>query len=132
MLRNFRLRSAINRGDLEALESALRAGADPESRNPQGLSALMMAASRGHVELVHALVTAGADPNRAVRVSHPLTSGVTALMAACTDSSGAVEPVLALLELGADPALADSEGRTALDYASISGYSEIVSCLESL
>ncbi|MCP4546669.1 MAG: ankyrin repeat domain-containing protein, partial [bacterium] len=108
-----------------------RAGADPECRNPQGLTALMLAASQGSEAVIRALVGAGADVNRAVRVSHPTTLGVTALMAACWDSSGSVGVVETLLELGAHADARDSMGRTASDYARIAEYSEIVRFLTS-
>lgn len=125
MLYRVSLWRAIARGDAEAVRRAVAEGASPESRNPQGLTPLMMAANLGFPEVIRALADAGADLDRSVTVSHPVTSGVTALMAACTDSRGAPEPVAVLLELGADPSLRDSAGRTALDYARLSGYDDI-------
>ena len=86
----------------------------------------MLAAEEGTESVIRTLVQAGADVNRAVTVSNPVISGVTPLMAACCDSSGSVVPVRTLLELGADSNASDSLGRTACDYAAISGHSEIV------
>jgi ankyrin repeat protein len=132
LIRNLRLRGAIYRGDINAVERLLQAGADPECKNPQGLTALMLAAGQGTEPVIRALVKAGADVNRAETVSNPVTSGVTSLMAACSDSSGSVVAVQTLLELGADPDARDSIGRTAYDYAAISGYSDIVAHFEAI
>ena len=126
LIRNVRLRGAIYRGDAVAVERLLRAGANPECKNPQGLTALMLAAAEGTESVIRTLVIAGADVNRVVTVSYPATSGATTLMAACNESSGSVAAVQTLLELGADPNATDSLGRTAHDYAEISGYSDIV------
>ncbi len=125
-IRNLRLRGAINRRDVDAVERLLRAGANPECRYPDGPTALIHAAAIGTEPVIRALVEAGADVNRAVTVSNPVYSGMTPLMAACGDSSGSVAAVQALLEIGADLNARDSLGRTAHDCAAICGHTDIV------
>ena len=53
-------------------------------------------------------------------------------MAACCDSTGAVEPVRLLVESGAAVEAMDDRGRTALDIARLSDYNEISLYLESM
>ena len=131
LVRNLRLRSAISSGNDVAVSRLLQAGANPECRSTQGFTALMLAASQGSETIIRALVGAGASVNRTVELGHPPVSGCTALMAACSDSSGTARPVEVLLELGADPGLRDSLGNTALDWAKESEYDEIVQTLGS-
>lgn len=75
----------------------------------------------------------GADVNRSSTVHYPgRWTGFTALMAAACDSTGRLGPVETLVELGAHPGAEDDEGRTAVDYARISGYTEIAAYLATL
>ncbi len=53
---------AVLDGDLTAAEEALRAGADPNAKDPLGYPPLSLAAGRGQVQMVELLLTAGADP----------------------------------------------------------------------
>ena len=113
---------AARRGDLEAVEALLRAGADPDSRetNPS-LRPLLVAVAMGEREIVGRLLRAGADPNGRAG------GGVTALMAATAE--GDLAMVEALLAAGADPALFDLDRRTALDIATEEGLTEIADLL---
>jgi ankyrin repeat protein len=96
---------AARAGDQESVRSLLSSGADVDSRDREGSTALMFAALRGDEKMVEALLAAGADPN--LRDAN----GETALLLGAGRS---VEIVRALLAAGADPDLADGEGQTAL------------------
>jgi carboxyl-terminal processing protease len=50
-------------GDTETVEELLAKGADVNSKNTQGKTALMIAAEKGHIEIVQVLLSAGADVN---------------------------------------------------------------------
>lgn len=123
-----RLLRAARRGDLSAIRRRVAEGASLTATSSQGPTPLMLAATYGRTEALTALVELGADVNRISTVTYPgRWSGFTALMAASCDSTGRVEPVKRLLDLGADPE--DDLGRTAVDYAELSGYDEIVDLL---
>jgi ankyrin repeat protein len=68
-----------------------------------------MAAWKGHTTVVQKLLAAGAAINTAE------VSGMTPLMLAVTGKH--LETVQVLIEAGADPRLADKDGRTARDLA---------------
>jgi ankyrin repeat protein len=57
------LEGAIGRGDVEAVREQLRSGADVNSRNRYGQTALMLAAHGGNREMVEILIASGADLN---------------------------------------------------------------------
>ena len=117
------LRRAVSRGDPAKVAALLRRGADPEARDRQGFTCLMVAANRGDVRLMDTLLSGGCAVDTTSTVGGRW-SGFTALMAACCDSTGAVAPVIRLLAAGADPTRVDNVGRNALDYALISGFHE--------
>jgi ankyrin repeat protein len=127
---NWRLRSAVRRGDEAAVAALISRGADVETKDREGLTCLMIAANRGLVGVMQVLLELGADFNAASRVGG-LWTGFTPLMAACCDSAGTVAPVELLLRSGADPRMVDNENRNVLDYAQISGYTEIVARLRA-
>ena len=54
---------AARSGDVERVVQALAAGAQVDSRDATGATALMIAAHGGHLEAVRALLAAGADVN---------------------------------------------------------------------
>jgi ankyrin repeat protein len=70
------LRQAASRGDLRELRSLLDAGADIDSRDTDGRTALMLATLNGRLDAVQLLLAHGAD--RAIAD----TRGVTPLAAA--------------------------------------------------
>jgi Domain of unknown function (DUF6438)/Ankyrin repeats (3 copies)/Ankyrin repeat len=134
------LMQAAARGDGKRLQSLLADGADVAASDASGWTALMYGAARPTPgNAVEVLLAAGADPN------HISTSGDTALMAAALTgnveqhllNAGAnvnaqnhhgVTPLMILatrahpeqiqiaLHAGANAALKDTQGRTALDY----------------
>jgi hypothetical protein len=116
--------AAVGRGDAAAVAGLL--SADPGLAAPRGGhldDPVALAARRGHLDVLRLLLEGGAqaapegDPREAP----------TALMEAA--SAGHQEAVALLLEFGADPALRDREGRTAADYATEAGHSDLASRL---
>src|SRR5262249_25539748 len=81
-------------GDVESAKLLLKAGADANDSQPDGLSALVLAAHSGHGDLGSVLLEHGADPNA-------FTSGYSALHAAVLRSDLALVKVL--LGRGANP-----------------------------
>jgi hypothetical protein len=135
----------------EVVKTLLDGGADPNIKNKDGSTALMIASQDGHLEVVKTLLDGGADPNQKRK-------GITALMLASqfghleivktlldrgvdlnikTDSHratalmlasqyGHLEIVKTLLDRGADPDITNIYGSTAVEIASQAGHSEIV------
>ena len=62
-----RLRAPALKGDVEALTTALEAGADPNRRDEDGYAPLLYAASNGHARCIDVLRRHGADVNAAAR-----------------------------------------------------------------
>ena len=91
----------------------IEAGADVNASDKSGLTPLMMAVMKPvpDVQVVKILVKAGADLN-----ARKHNGGMKPLMLAA--GMGKPEIAATLLDLGADPNLRDSAGRTALDLAS--------------
>ena len=110
------------RGHLEILRLTLAHGADLKSTNRYGGTALIPAAERGHVDTVRTLIEAG------VEVDHVNNLGWTALLEAVILGDGGPrhqQIVGLLLDAGANPDLADRDGKTALQHAHASGYVEM-------
>lgn len=112
---------AVKTNDLAGIEAALTAGADVNTTDPAGKTALMIAAYGGSVEVVQYLIAHGAD------VNYVTFYGETALMSA---AMGGNEPVVALLlEKGAEINAKDQVIGSALAYAANDGHLGVVQLL---
>jgi murein DD-endopeptidase MepM/ murein hydrolase activator NlpD len=94
--------------DPKALEMTIAELDDPNVRDEEGRTPLMVAAAEGSLASVRVLVKAGAN------LDTTTTHGQTALMFASQSASTARIPLL-LLNAGADPTLTNSEGKSAFD-----------------
>jgi len=104
---------AARNQDVEAVQSLLLEGADPNDRQPDGATALHWAVYREDSDMVAALIAAGADVNAINRLgASPL------YLAAKNGHSDLIEQ---LLEAGADPNIALRENETPVMTASRSG-----------
>jgi uncharacterized protein len=111
---------AAMRGDLEAIRSLLRQGADVNAAQSDGMTALHWAADRGDREMTEVLVYAGADLEAGTRIGRyrPLH---------LASRNGHSEVVQALLGAGARvDAVTDPSGSTPLHLAALSGDGEVV------
>jgi ankyrin repeat protein len=88
-------------GDAESARVLLKAGADPNDAQPDGVSALVLAAHSGHGQVAALLLEHGADANA-------MGAGYTALHAAILRSD--LNLVKALLARGANPNLRITKG----------------------
>ena len=113
------LRDYAMEGELEEVERLLAEGANPNTADEDGESALMYGASSAVPEIVGALLEAGADPDR------KNSDGLTALMS-CVISDGELDDddftayldiARLLIESGATLDETDDYGKTALAYA---------------
>lgn len=116
------LMSLVDPRTIEGLDKArvlVSAGADVNVLNNDGQTALMIAASKGNAELIRFFGASDTDINRKNRSfgASPLIQGA---------STGSVETVQVLLDLGADLEARDNEGRTALMYAASNGTDDVV------
>lgn len=118
---------AAAEGRVEILKMTLDAGADLASTNRYGGTGLIPAAHHGYPEVVRMLLDTEID------VDHVNDLGWTALLEAVILGDGGPvhqEIVRLLLEGGADPAIADRQGRTPLNHARSRGQTAIVRILE--
>jgi ankyrin repeat protein len=129
------LDAAIGQGHAEAASLLIRAGASLKSKTDDSL--LVQAVHRKMTSTVRAMIDAGADVNERAEVHEvdretfqavELYSNGTPLLIAAR--LGLVEIAKMLLEAGADAALRDDDGRSAIDLASANGHGEIVSMLQ--
>lgn len=100
----------------------LNKGADTDARSSRdGLTPLHIAAQLGNPDIVDALIRGGADVNATS------TAGRTPLaQSAGAGGAGNTAATTLLLGAGADPDIADEEGRTALHHASLNGHASLV------
>jgi ankyrin repeat protein len=151
------LLDAARSGDLGAVSSILDHGANPDSPDEHGLTALAIATMFGHAEIASRLIDAGADPNARdesgstvlmmasefprpdivrmlVSVGADLnadaTDGRTALLAAIWSEDSNAEVVKTLCDAGADTTVVDPKyGMTPLEWAERAGKRSVVRVL---
>ncbi len=105
---------AAARGDLEAVRTLLRDGADVNAAQGDGMTALHWAALRGDADMVSVLVYAGANVTSTTRLG-----AYTPLHLASRD--GRAEAVTLLLGAGSDANAATTTGSTPLHFAAAGG-----------
>ncbi len=113
-------------GSVAMLETLLPADPDLTIRNRFGGISVIPASERGHVDYVRRVVRTGID------VNHVNDLGWTALLEAVIlgDGSTPYQRIVAtLLDAGADPAIADGDGTTALQHAERRGLDEVARLL---
>lgn len=116
--RNLQLIAAAGRGDLRAVEKLLSQGAEIQSKDGSGKTALNSAAYGNHVEVFRRLLAAGANVNEPDRVpSSPLMTAAV---------RGYVEIVRLALAAGADVKSTNQYGGNALIPACHYGHVEVV------
>jgi Ankyrin repeats (3 copies) len=121
---NIALRTAAVEGNLSQLRWVLDAGAQPDSRDDHGLSAVHWAALHGNDKIVKLLVEAGAD------VNSKADQGKTPLMLAA--ENGHINAARMLLESGADPALKSKNGTTPYSLALLHNHKAIIQLLSEV
>lgn len=108
-----RLAKAARGIDIVSVERLLAEGADPNSKDANGVTPLLIAAERGDVLSVEALIKRGAAVNSVdVHGRTPLMLSAWSFRAVVVD---------ALLRHGADPCLKSGDGRTALEGSLLAG-----------
>jgi len=113
---------AAQRGDVEAVRTLLRDGADPNGAQPDGMTALHWAAVHDQVEVAQVLLYAGATLKTTTRLG-----GYTPLHLA--GRAGNVAVTRALLEAGADPNAYTATGVTAMHFAAEANASDVIEVL---
>jgi len=114
---------AASKGDLNAVRTLLKQGADVNTPRGDGMTALHFAAERGDAPLAEMLIFAGANVTAGTRIGQ-----YTPLHLAARSGSGAV--VKALLNAGADPsARTPISGVTPLHLAAEAGSIDAVTAL---
>lgn len=152
------LHAAIRAGDLPAASELLRSGADPNRRDPSGLTPLMIASGLGQSYMVSMLLDAGADalaldPRMGATALHKAAqSGNADVIGFLLDKGAFIDqqsPVLGntplidavlhrqasavalLLDRGARPAIRNHWAQTALDIARGDGLDAIARLIEA-
>jgi ankyrin repeat protein len=113
---------AAMKGDLDAVRTLLKQGADVNAPQGDGMTALHWAAYKDSPEMLQALLYAGANPGAALRIN-----GMTPLFFA--GQNGNPTTVDMLLRGGADVNVSLKNGATALMYAARAGNAAAVTRL---
>lgn len=117
---NLELIEAAHKGDLKRVQDLLNKGTDVETKNSDGITALMAAAFSNHLEIIKLLLEWKANVN-------VMPNGVSLLMVSST--MGQTPVVKLLLEWEADANAKDSSGVTSLMAASYEGHFDVVKLL---
>ena len=112
---------AADRGQTQLVNYLIRAGADVNYSDHNGITALHAAARNGHTDCVKRLVKSGVDVNKMDK------EGNTSLMVAAMN--GYYNCIEHLMKKGADKDFADDMGNTALMWASMADQWKCVSAL---
>jgi len=116
------LADAAMQGNKDAVRTLLKQGADVNTAQGDGMTALHWAAQKGDVDLATTLLYAGANVKAATRVG-----GYTPLLIA--SKIGNAPMIEALVAGGADPGSATMNGTTALMFAAQAGNADAVKAL---
>lgn len=111
-------------GHTAVVEFLLDQGAQVDTRNEQGRTALMFAATGPFPETLSLLLKRGADPNATDKAE-----GWSPLMFAAAE--GNHEVARRLLDHGADPTLTDRDGETARTFAENGNHTAVVGLLDT-
>lgn len=111
---------AIGRQDLPELQSLLKQGADPNSRNGLMFTPLYLASATAQTDAIEALLKAGASLDAGSPYGTPLVFAA---------ASGAVPAINLLISRGADINAARADGVNVLMFASRAGAVDVVSDL---
>nr|WP_314626007.1 ankyrin repeat domain-containing protein [uncultured Noviherbaspirillum sp.] len=150
------LAAASATGDAAIVQRLIRADADVDHVDHNGLTALMLATHLGHVEVAAILLDAGATPDpdpahgklsalllaaesgrdavikllveRGAQIDHVHDDGATALTVA--SAAGSDSTVALLIGLGANLYIQDKYGKTAMDYAIQKNHYNIIMLLQ--
>jgi ankyrin repeat protein len=116
------LHAAVQRSDVAAVETLLKAGASATATNRYNVSPLYLAAQNGNAAIIERLLNAGADPNSTAHEGQPM------LMTAAL--TGGADAVRLLLTRGARVNVAEPyKGQTALMWAAAEGNTEAAAVL---
>lgn len=151
--------SAASAGNLDQIGALLGGGADCNSRNAEGATALMLAAAHGHLPVVAALLVAGAEVNAKDELgwtalmkaiyNYDLDRGFPDIVSALIAAGAEIETQIAygtrplmlaagygqaavievLLAAGADVLATNEGGRTARTMAEYKDYVEVINQL---
>ena len=139
--KKYRLLKGAEIGDLAMVKEALNDGADVNTRNDSGRTALIISSIKGHVDIVRELLSGEGHPGALIDatikddsyssindVNYKLPNGITALYVASVN--GYLEVVRELLSgeghQGAAVDAANSQGITPLYAASAKGHVDVV------
>lgn len=117
-----RLVEAAMRGDRTQVAALIKARADVNAAQGDGMTALHWAAEKNDVEMARALVAAGAAPNAKTRLA-----GYTPLYMASRNGNATM--IALLLAAGADAQVATTTGTSPLMLAAASGSADAVALL---
>ena len=99
--KEMRLAAAVKEGDIKAVESMLKKGADPDAYAGDSLTPLNIALMNGNIDMVKILLKYGANPNAHGKLSD---AEMTPLSLAVVYSKRPADVIRLLIDAGADPA----------------------------